>query len=67
MEQIRAKEKYQWRQITQTRQNMNQKAVSALGMGDNQLQSIKEVLQQDGKDISVLVRSLQEAKKDLAV
>ena len=41
------------------------RAEIATGMGDNQLGAIKEVLEQDGKDISDMVARLQDAKRDL--
>ena len=36
-------------------------------MGDNQLGSVKEVLEGDGAEIARLIRITNEAKRDLAV
>ena len=36
-------------------------------MGDNQLASVREVLEGDGKEIARLIRIANEAKRDLAV
>ncbi len=36
-------------------------------MGENQLNSIKEVLEQDSKEIAGLVATLNLAKRDLAI
>ena len=51
MEQIRSKEKYQFRQIFQSRQNiMQHRLTSSPGakMGEDQLAGIKTMLEQDG-------------------
>ena len=65
LEQVKSKERYQLRQISQARANVALRAEIATGMGDNQLGAIKEVLEQDGKDISDMVARLQDAKRDL--
>ena len=65
--QIRAKEKYQHRQIEISSRNLKAKALATSQMGDNQLKSIKEVLQGDSKEIANLVNIVNSAKKDLAV
>ena len=40
---------------------------SDCAMGDNQLASVREVLEGDGREIARLVRLANEAKRDLAV
>ena len=71
--QICAKERYRLKQIEESQKNskpMNLNKSGASGndeMGDNQLNSIKEVLQQDSKTIADLVKKLSQAKRDLSL
>ena len=71
MEQIKTKEKYQTRQTEVTRKNLvdsaNRRIATDSSMGENQLNSIKDILKEDSEEITALVKSLNMAKKDLAV
>jgi hypothetical protein len=67
MEQIRAKEKYQLRQIKQSQDNLNTRSVASAQMGQNQVDSMKDVLRQDGEKIGDMVKSLNSIKKDLMI
>ena len=70
MEQVRQKEKYQLRQISAVRAaNMQKKKKNenTADMGENQLASIKEVLERDSKEIADMVKKVNYAKRDVTV
>ena len=68
MEQIRAKERYQMRQIKQSQCNLDERqSTTSRQMGQNQISSMKEALRSDGDQIADLVKKLNAVKKDLAV
>ena len=72
MTQIKAKEKYQLRQIRESEDKARQGHSSSaegtnkrLALSQKQLQSIKEVLQANSQDLADIVKQLNGAKKDL--
>ena len=67
MTQIKAKEKYQLRQIRETEDKQRQGGgeKQRLSLSQKQLQSIKEVLQANSQDLADVVKQLNGAKKDL--
>ena len=67
MTQIKAKEKYQLRQIRETEDKQRQGGgeKQRLALTQKQLQSIKEVLQANSQDLADIVKQLNGAKKDL--
>ena len=67
MTQIKAKEKYQLRQIRETEDKQQQGGgeKQRLSLSQKQLQSIKEVLQANSQDLADIVKQLNGAKKDL--
>lgn len=72
LEQVRQKEKYQLRQISAVKKmndykNKNAGLSSTEEMGENQLVSIKEVLEQDSRDIADMIKKINFAKKDMTV
>ena len=67
MEQVKQKEKYQLRQIAAVRTGTRKKAEMSEEMGENQLVSIKEVLENDSKEIADMVKKINLAKRDVTV
>ena len=73
MEQIRTKEKYQVRQIRESREHLSTDGGSSyhggsLDMfGENRLSSIKDVLQVNSKDILQIINNINSAKRDLGI
>ena len=70
MEQIKAKEKYQMRQIQHTQENTKARHDDPNGghqMGANQIESMRDVLRQDGEQISSIMKRLNNLKKDVMV
>ncbi len=67
LEQIRAKEKYQRKQIVHRNKSIRQTPASGMAMGDNQLSSIKDVLEKDDKEIIAMVKQMKIFKKDLGL
>ena len=65
MEQIRAKERYQMRQIKHSQENVKVKNEAIAKMGQNQIDSMKDVLKQDGQQIGSMVKKLNGFKNDL--
>ena len=65
MEQIRAKERYQMRQIKHSQENVKVKNEAIAKMGQNQIDSMKDVLKQDGQQIGSMVKKLNAFKNDL--
>jgi len=70
MTQIKAKEKYQLRQIRESEDKARQGHPATAGnkqlaLSHKQLQSIKEVLQANSQDLADIVKQLNGAKKDL--
>ena len=75
MEQIRTKEKYQVRQIRESREHLSTDGGSfspyhsgSLDIfGENRLSSIKDVLQVNSKDILQIINNINSAKRDLGI
>ena len=65
MEQIKAKKQYQLQQIESVKKGLSMKVQNDIG--ENQVNSIKEVLKKDSEEIHDLVKILNDSKKDLAV
>ena len=71
LEQIKAKERYQLRQIqqsqenTQTRMRSHEMTASSTSLAPNQVENMKEVLQQDGQDLKDMMHKLNRMKKEL--
>ena len=70
LEQIKSKERYQLGQIRASssmssgyRDNNRECGV----MDENQIESVKEVLEKDGKEIEEMIKTINLAKRDLAV
>jgi len=66
VDQLRAKETYQRRQLSASVGSARARPAAA-EMGDNQLANVKEVLQKDSKQIAELVKKINSAKKDLGI
>ena len=66
-EQIKAKERYQVRQIKHVDQMVKPIKNTNDQIGPNQIQSMRDVLKQDGEEISSMVKTLSTMKKDLAI
>ena len=73
MEQIRTKEKYQVRQIRESREHLATDGGSSyhggsLDMfGENRLSSIKDVLQVNSQDILQIINNINSVKRDLGI
>ena len=74
MEQIRTKEKYQVRQITQSHETARAESGSCSPYnggdslsGDNQMSSIKQILQANSKDIQQIIKDVNDAKCNLGL
>ena len=68
LEQIKAKERYQLRQIQQSQENLHVKMThdnATASLAPNQVENMKEVLQQDGKDLKDMMQKLTRMKKEL--
>ena len=65
-EQIKAKERYQLRQISNISSTKSVKDPNEQ-MGQNQIDSMKDVLKEDGEKITAMVKTINAMKKDLAV
>ena len=70
LEQIKAKERYQLRQIQQSQENIqtNRKGhelATSSALAPNQVENMKEVLQQDGQDLKDMMHKLNRMKKEL--
>ena len=71
LEQIKAKERYQLRQIqqsqenTQTRMRSHEMTASSTSLAPNQVENMKDVLQQDGQDLKDMMHKLNRMKKEL--
>jgi chromosome segregation ATPase len=66
VKQLRAKETYQRRQLAAAAGSVRARPVVG-EMGENQMNSVKEILQKDSKQIAELVKSVNAAKKDLGM
>ena len=66
-EQIKAKERYQVRQIKHVDQVVKPIKNTNEQIGPNQIESMRDVLKQDGEQISSIVKTLSTMKKDLAI
>lgn len=66
VDQLRAKEKYQRRQLAAS-VGSGRSRPAVTEMGENQLTNVKEVLQKDSKQIAELVKKINSAKKDLGI
>ncbi len=56
------------RQIKQTQNNVNERrSLDSNQMGQNQVDSMKDALRQDGDQIADMVKKLNAAKRDLMV
>ena len=64
LEQIKAKERYQTRQINVKARN---EAIgnNKVNMGTNQVENMKDILRQDGEQIANISKRLRSLKKDL--
>ena len=65
LEQIKAKERYQTRQINVKTKNETMSNYNKVNMGPNQVENMKDILRQDGEQISTITKRLQSIKKDL--
>jgi len=65
LEQIKAKERYQSRQINVKTKNETMSNYNKVNMGPNQVENMKDILRQDGEQISTITKRLQSLKKDL--
>ena len=65
LEQIKAKERYQSRQINVKTKNETMSNYNKVNMGPNQVENMKDILRQDGEQISIITKRLQSIKKDL--
>ena len=65
LEQIKAKERYQMRQINVKTKNEAMANYNKVNMGPNQVESMKDVLRQDGEQIATNTKRLQRLKKEL--
>merc|ERR1739844_189450 len=66
-EQIKQKERYQLRQIKYSSPTIKNVQDANEKMGENQSESMRDVLKQDGEQIAKMVKNLQNLKKDLAL
>ena len=66
-EQIKGKERYQLRQIKYSSPTIKNVQDANEKMGENQIESMRDVLKQDGEQIAKMVKNLQTLKKDLAL
>merc|ERR1719232_1944267 len=64
LEQIKAKERYQMRQMKHSPEKARSEAGS---LAPNQVESMRGVLRQDGEEIGSIVKRLNHLKKDLAI
>merc|ERR1719411_803749 len=64
-EQIKGKERYQLRQIKYSSPTIKNVQDANEKMGENQIESMRDVLKQDGDQIAKMVKNLQALKKDL--
>lgn len=67
MEQIKSKERYQMRQIKHSQENIKTRSEMVTKMGPNQVESMKDVLRQDGDQITNMVKKINGLKKDLVI
>ena len=65
LEQIKAKERYQLRQIQHSQENTKVRNEVAATLAPNQAESMREVLQKDGQDIGEMMKKLNQMKKEL--
>jgi len=65
LEQIKAKERYQTRQINVKTKNEALSNYNKVNMGLNQVENMKDILTQDGEQIAAITKRLQSLKKDL--
>ena len=65
LEQIKAKERYQLRQIQHSQENIKVRTEATAVLAPNQASEMKDVLEKDGKDISDMMKQLNKMKKEL--
>jgi len=65
LEQIKAKERYQLRQIQHSQENIKVRNEVTATLAPNQAESMREVLQKDGQDIGEMMKKLNQMKKEL--
>jgi nuclear pore complex protein Nup88 len=67
LEQIKAKERYQMKQIKHSQENIKTRSEVVNQLGQNQAESMKDVLRQDGEQIADVIKRLNGLKKEVAM